>query len=107
MSDASWPDPQRLGVPLHPEREAPHWVQDELGSVILARWFINHSIEGPVWAWESFDGYTPANVAAEMWHYLGPCHTPAEVAALIEAARREEREACAVVCEAKAANIRR
>jgi hypothetical protein len=36
---------------------------------------------------------------ARQFDYLGPCHTPAEVAALIEAARREEREACAKVCD--------
>jgi hypothetical protein len=36
-----------------------------------------------------------AETVGQDYRYLGPCHTPAEVAALVEAARREEREACA------------
>jgi hypothetical protein len=34
--------------------------------------------------------------------YLGPCLTPAEVSALVEAARRDEREACAEACMKRA-----
>jgi hypothetical protein len=37
-------------------------------------------------------------VGAVVSRYLGPCHTPAEVAAQVEAARRDEREANITAC---------
>ena len=45
-------------------------------------------------------GWMPASaVAVRGWRYLDPCLTPAEVAAAVAA----EREACAAVCEERAA----
>jgi hypothetical protein len=84
-----WPDAARPGYPLHPERDNWHWVNGT-----PRKW--------EAWddggAWIIGDGFLRA---ADFGHriYQGPCHTPAEVSAQVEAARREAREACAAVVD--------
>jgi hypothetical protein len=75
-----WPDPQRPGYPMNPERDVTdHWL-DINGDLIPARW------ETGKWAWGPLV-FAPEVAASDpTFRYLGPCHTPAEVAALIEAA---------------------
>jgi hypothetical protein len=100
MSDTTpggWPDAARPGVPQSPERDGVHWLQitsPEDSVMIAATWEVG------LWSWPGVDqDYAPEELArlGDAVRYIGPCHTPAEVAALVEAARREEREACAEV----------
>jgi len=102
MSDTTpggWPDASKPGVPMHPERDGVHWLQitsPEDSVMIAATW------EAGLWSYPSVDqDYAPEELArlGDAVRYIGPCHTPAEVAALVAAARREG-EAAAPVIEA-------
>ena len=86
-----WLDAARPGYPKDPERNGAHWVAAENGTPFLVKWDVRAK------QWDA-DGlpFQPAEMARV--RYLGPCHTPAEVAALVEAARREEREANISAC---------
>jgi hypothetical protein len=82
------------GRPQNPERDGWHWLaRAEDGLAILKRW------DAEVGAWEDGIMLYPATVMEWGVCYLAPCHTPSEVAAQIEAARREERKACARVAD--------
>jgi hypothetical protein len=83
MTDTTWPDPARPGVPLNSERDGWHWV------------LVAHGVGHPfpmLWAadgrmWDAGDaGWVLAEDIAPRWRYLGPCLTPAEVAARVAAA---------------------
>ena len=100
MTDQNgWPDASKPGVPLNPEREGAHVLDaapDRTGERrrIVALWACGR------WHPLGTDYSVLARDAAGWgWQYVGPCHTPDEVAALIEAVRREEREACARVAD--------
>lgn len=88
--------PERPGVPLNPERSSSHWVRDANCETVTADW------NADVQKWAPWP-FCPPEAFADDNDYLGPCLTPAEVAALVEAARRksaaEEREACAEIVE--------
>jgi hypothetical protein len=86
MSDA-WD-----GRPQNPERAGLHYITDG-----VALWIAHKG----KWALMSRPRHEPPEwLAAQPWaEYRGPCHTPSEVAARIEAARREEREACAAAAD--------
>jgi hypothetical protein len=77
---------------LNPERDGAHVLGTGLDRTgkrrrIVALWACGR------WHFGG-DYFVLARDAANWgWHYVGPCHTPDEVAALVEAARREEREA--------------
>jgi hypothetical protein len=85
MTDASWPDPERPGVPLHPEQTRRHWLA-----------YLDPEMPPQDFLWDHMnrtwgEKRLAPSVVAGAWHYLGPCLTPAEVAAKVAA----EREACA------------
>jgi hypothetical protein len=52
---------------------------------------------------------SPEAMAATVHSYIAPCHTPSEVAAQVDTARREERreerEACAKVADSEKRNV--
>ena len=74
-----WPDPARPGVPLNPERDGWHWFAGNPPYPL--RWSLEYQ------GWAVGGGWIERN-AAMMNAYLGPCLTPAEVAAQVHAARR-------------------
>ena len=97
------PDAAMPGYPLNPERDGEHMMEwtDEHGRVWREVWKWRTDSKPPLWLRPNFTGgpygYEPKHLTAPIYasiRYLGPCHTPAEVAALVEAARREQREAC-------------
>jgi hypothetical protein len=102
MTDPNgWPDASKPGVPLNPERDGWHWLWAD--TTEMARW----KATVQMWSFGHDDWYTPWWLGGRLGYaYLGPCHTPAEVAALIEAARREEREACAKWHDEQASMLR-
>jgi hypothetical protein len=74
---SGWPDPDKPGVPLNPERDGLHWLLNP-----------DNDLPHPVmWveelgAWALGETWTPRMVAEMGLHYQGPVLTPAEVAAL-------------------------
>ncbi len=76
---SGWPDPDRPGVPLNPHVGGWHWLA-------------LHGWEPVAWHWRAqfqlwgLNGYSPANVARGC-AYLGPCLTPTQHAAAVEAAK--------------------
>jgi hypothetical protein len=87
MSETNdWPG--KPGVPLNPERDGWHWVDDGANGTEPRFW-------GATFA--EWDGY-PLWMAEE-WDYLRPCSpddiTPAEVEARIATARKDALEDCA------------
>jgi hypothetical protein len=93
-----WPDASKPGVPMNPERDGWHWL--EVRGLPARPHFWRHKVlqpdgSGPVGLWlDLHDGRSAASMATTHL-YLGPCFTPAEVAAR-EAARAEAmRTQCA------------
>ncbi|UMO76017.1 hypothetical protein [Planktothrix phage Pra-JY27] len=89
-----WPDPTRPGVLVGEQERRRHWLQA-------------HSFMSPClfWWWPRQEHWTPAEdgwaegdiapTELASWRYLGPCLTPAEVAALVAAAERRGIEQAA------------
>jgi hypothetical protein len=99
MSDPNgWPDPQRPGVPLNPERDGAHMLRRK-GADRLRQFFWS--------AGTDWDAMTPVRAAYDFC-YEGPCLAPAEVAARVAEARRDAlREAAAYLQScAKALRLR-
>jgi hypothetical protein len=93
-----WPDPAKPGYPISRGRKGAHVLDggpDHTGKRrrIVALW------TGGSWHLGTDYSVLARDAAKWGWQYVGPCFTPAEVADLIEAVRREEREACAEVAE--------
>jgi hypothetical protein len=88
-----WPDAARPGYPKDPEQIRYHWVRLSGGGIHSAYW--------DCYEWNLGRDYLRPCEAAHEWHYLGPCLTPTEVAALVDLAIRSgrlaEREANAMV----------
>jgi len=99
VSAAQWD-----GLPENPERDGWHWVIIPSGQLYCLWWRVA-AVPHPVWAYAT-RGMPPKVFAEHGFSYIGPCHTPAEVAALVEQARREEREACATWHDERAAKER-
>ena len=89
MTDSNpgcWPDASKPGVPMNPERDGWHWVMTREGVPFRPRacfWDASR----PGWAVPGSAMFRED--AAPEWRYLGPCLLPSEVAAQVEAARRE------------------
>jgi hypothetical protein len=75
------------GRPQNPGRDGCHWLLGWNGTPFVAEW----DAASADWSWAGGDESCVGVVAAG-WRYLGLCLTPAEVSALVEAARQEERE---------------
>ncbi len=95
-SDANgWPDVSKPGMPLNPERDGWHWLHHpEDLRPIATPWVAEIS------AWCSGAAYSPQGVVELGFRYLGPCLTPAEVAALGKAWRRDGMEEAAKIADA-------
>lgn len=96
MTDPNgWPDPSRPGVPMNPEQDGWHWLHhpEDLRRFVQP-W--NAELGG----WPSGALYSPQGVVELGFCYLGPCLTPAEVAALVAEARAKALEEAATVADA-------
>jgi hypothetical protein len=103
MSDNNWPDPARPGVPLNPERDGWHWVQEPGLNQECALWLAKPFLGTSRGCWETKgteDDWQPREVSN--WHYLSPCLTPAEVDARLSEARRVALGECISICNAVA-----
>ena len=93
QNPGGWPDAARPGVPEKPERDGWHWLETGRGKALACYWHEQH------WTTPVGDFALRPELVLD-WRYLGPCLTPAEVAAREAAARREGIEAC--LAEARA-----
>jgi hypothetical protein len=86
MNDSpnGWPDPSKPGAPLHPERDGAHWIVRD-GRIVPARWTAGNEAWRPADKCTPFAGYSAHGPTVARWRYLGPCLTPAEVAAALAA----------------------
>jgi hypothetical protein len=74
---SGWPDPDKPGVPLTPERDGRHWLFDPENSKSYPETWV-----AEIEAWAVGDAWTPRMVAEMGLHYQGPVLTPAEADAL-------------------------
>lgn len=89
MTDPNgWPDPMRPGVPMNPERDGWHWLDE-----CAREW---SAIDQ---AWLDHAGDPIFMVPYERFRYFGPCLTPAEAAARVAEARREGMREAAGIAE--------
>ena len=82
-----WPNPNAPGVPANPERDGWHWVRHHLSppeDLPLVRYWDAAEHDWPEY-FEKSETYV-----ATRYRYLGPCLTPAEVAAQIAAAKEDD-----------------
>jgi len=92
------------GRPENPEEDGWHWLEYEAGGRIVLEWHATWNGELKGW-WEgSVLTDTPKSyVTHRCLRYLGPCLTPAEVAAAVQAEREKHAsEAAAEMKEARA-----
>lgn len=91
MSDPNgWPDPDKPGVPLHPERDGWHWLHhpEDLRPMVTG-W------QAELHGWPSGGLHSPQVIVDLGYRYLGPALLPAEVAALVAEARAKALEEAA------------
>ncbi len=93
-NDNGWPDPQRPGVPLNPERDGWHWLAWDPAWPEPAYW------DGE---WSQSD---TSNLSVRTARYIGPLLTPTEVAAREAAAAEAMREAIKKLCDELADVVR-
>ena len=98
MTDANgWPDPERPGVPLNPERSGWHWVA--MNEDPEPAYWGAAELAGTAGWWFTEDMHYGPISAGPNVRYLGLCLNPAEVAAQIAAAVAAERAACEKVAQ--------
>jgi hypothetical protein len=85
MTDASWPDVARPGVPLNPERDGAH----RLAFPNAEHDWIWRAGPSPFWVTHTGRLVVDYEMPSFRACYLGPCLTPAEVVVQVAAARRE------------------
>ena len=84
----TWPT-DRPGYPMYADRQGPHWLQFDEQPPTVLMWFAH---ECGFWGyWDSDDTTPPALMGRDDVRYLGPCPTPDDLDAAVQA----EREACA------------
>ncbi|KXV60251.1 hypothetical protein AD948_05735 [Acetobacter senegalensis] len=90
MTDTNWPNPERPGVPMYPERDGWHLLKriDEDGFDVVGY---------KKGKWISDEGNKPlsSKYIVRDYKYIAPVLTPAQIAEMLAA----ERERCAKVCE--------
>jgi hypothetical protein len=91
-----WPDASKPGVPLNPERAGWHWLANINGapSEMFCLHWTDDRLDAGDFRWDQGEADVYEEDAALFWRYLGPCLTPQDVAARVEAAAVAMREAC-------------
>ena len=76
----TWPFPDRPGVPLHPEKDGWHWLEDTVDGVGTGHIEVVYYAAWSVPIWYRAGNRSPITKPKE-WRYLGPCLTPEDIAA--------------------------
>ena len=91
-----WPDASKPGAPLNPEQDGFHWVTSGADNdAFPAEW--RAAGENEWGRWIARWVFTADDLNPIDCRYLGPCLTPAEVAALVAEARAKALEEAATV----------
>lgn len=93
----TWPNPDKPGVPLNPERDGWHWLCTPDGDDVPYEWRVAGECERGRWPsyWvNDDDGWK-----GEDCIYIAPCIPPAEITAREQAAAVAMRELCAKALE--------
>jgi hypothetical protein len=83
----NWPDPERPGVPLNPEKDGWHWLV-QAGHEMPAMWNATQqqwSQGGLCCSGSCSPKYVASDTFIPRVRYLGPCLTPADVEAIKDA----------------------
>lgn len=87
----NWPNPERPGYPMFPERDGLHFLSKE-EIPVAAFWMKNIS----AWGIEGEDGFlSPENAKDEGFSYKSTALTPTQLTELLAG----ERERCLTACE--------
>ncbi len=108
MTDNTWPDPARPGVPLNPERDQFHWLIRKNGQWPEAwRWDPDADGCGTEYsgAWAESEGDGQPEDMGKWYRYLGPCLTPAEVDARVKEAEAKIAAGCLISNAAEVADL--
>lgn len=89
------------GIPDNPHANWWHWLRQGKGDATPWHWAEDDAAEG-YFGWETDDDIYEPERMARTFTYLGPCLTPAEVAAAVQA----ERAACAAYLTHHAKRLR-
>jgi hypothetical protein len=95
MSVDSWPDPERPGVPLNPEKDGWHWLKESGDDPTPYYWcpgFNNWHLRGDD---DYGGGWKTPEFTSRYYSYVGPCLTPVEVFEFASSVAMRERERCA------------
>lgn len=88
------------GRPQNPERDGWHFYEDRDGDDFAAWWNAEKQQHLIVEMFlEGSQAFSPSQAIVLRWRYLGPCLTPAEVAAAVAQARRKALEEAALMAE--------
>ncbi|GBQ10473.1 hypothetical protein [Acetobacter cerevisiae] len=96
MTPTNWPNPERPGYPMFPERDGKHVIDvdpEAPKNELVYYWkakqqiWVEYDHEGPDDALEGYDLIG--------WSYIGPVLTPTQINEMLAG----ERERCAKVCE--------
>jgi hypothetical protein len=77
---SGWPDPDKPGMPLNPERDGTHWFKVNINGediVFVAEWDAHEKF----YTWSCGEA-GPVRCAAAGWTYAGPVLTPDEAGTL-------------------------
>ncbi|OUJ06617.1 hypothetical protein [Acetobacter malorum] len=92
----NWPNPERPGVPMFPERDGWHWLSNRPNDdPFPAEWshedYCNAETE---WSWDMGEEREDAYEMKGLY-YHGPCLTPTQISEMLAG----ERERCATACD--------
>lgn len=95
MTDTNWPNPERPGVPMFPERDGKHVIDvDPEGpkNELVYYWKAKHQ----VWVEYDHEGHDAALEGYDLigWAYIGPILTPAQISEMLAAERERAVAAC-------------
>lgn len=95
-----WPDDARPGFPQDPERTRPHELWNLPHNGGLGPTFWTWDADGQFWTLGFYMKHPEGAAAA--WRYVGPCLTPAEVAARVAEAKADGmREAAGIAAQVR------
>jgi hypothetical protein len=80
----SWPNPEKPGVPLNPEKNGWHWLKESGDDPAPYYWcpgFNNWHLRGGD---DYGGGWQTPEFTSGYYSYVGPCLTPAKIDALVE-----------------------
>ena len=91
MTDTNWPNPERPGVPLFPDRDGKHVFEMGLyPGFVVWEWSAKNKEYGGI-SYEAEIVYSPEEMARE-YKYVGAVLTPAQIAEMLAAERERAAE---------------